>query len=411
MNEKAFFHKIRSDFPMVSQMVNGSPLVYLDSAATSLKPVAVLEAMSKFYAENYATVNRAIYSTAQEASDLYEEARVKVARFLGVTAAEIVFTRGTTDSINILADSFAKSLLSSQTRILVSDMEHHSNLIPWQMAARASGSTLESIPISDDGALRLDVLEEKLQAGRVAVVAITHVSNTLGTINPIEQITKLVHKYHAYCIVDGAQSVAHMPIDLLRLQCDAFCFSSHKMCGPTGLGVLYGREELLNRLPATRGGSDMIETATLTSFVEAMPPKKFEPGTPPIAEVIGLGAAVDYLSNLGMEAIESWEKSLSAYLTSGLASIPYVHCVGTTASRGSLQSFHVEGVHPLDLATMLNLRGVAVRSGHMCTRPLLARLNFASLTRASLAFYNTMEEIDFFLHVLSDEVKRLRPNV
>lgn len=392
---------------MVSKRVNGQPLVYLDSAATSLKPLCVIEAMNRFYSEEYATVNRAVYSTAQEASEQYEGARVKVAHFLGVNADEIVFTRGTTDSINILADSFAKGLLSPNSRILVTEMEHHSNLIPWQLAAKASGASLEAIPMTDEGELRLDILEEKLAAGRVAVVALTHVSNTLGTINPIETIAPLVHKHGAYCIVDGAQSVAHMPIDLPSLQCDAFCFSAHKMCGPTGLGVLYGKRELLKRLPATRGGSEMLESATLTSFVEASAPKKFEPGTPPIVEVIGLGAAVDYLSQLTLVEIELWEKKLSTYLTAGLASLPHVHCVGKAARRGSLQSFHVEGVHPLDLATMLNLRGIAVRSGHMCTRPILAHFNCPALTRASIAFYNTLEEIDFFLQALEHVLKKL----
>jgi cysteine desulfurase/selenocysteine lyase len=409
MNLEAFFKEKRKDFPMLSKKGNGEPFVYLDSAATSQKPFSVIESMCRFYTEKYATVNRVVYSSAQEASDLYEESRNAVARFVGAASSdEIIFTRGTTDSINILADSFAKGILTSQSRILVTEMEHHSNLIPWQLAAKASGATLDVIPITEEGALRFDVLEDKLKAGNVVVVAMTHVSNTLGTINPISEIAALVHKYDAYIVVDGAQSIAHMPIDVSKLQCDAFCFSAHKMCGPTGLGILYGRAELLNTLPATRGGSDMITTATLTSFVEAPLPKKFEPGTPPIAEVIGLGSAVEYLSTLSMEAIESWEQVLSTHLTAGLVSIPYLQLVGVTKQRGSLQSFHIEGVHPLDLATFLDLHGIAVRSGHHCTRPLLARLNFSALTRASIAFYNTMEEIDYFLNVLFDESKKLR---
>jgi cysteine desulfurase / selenocysteine lyase len=408
MNVEVLFNGKRADFPMLGRKVNGMPFVYLDSAATSQKPISVIDSMSRFYAETYATVNRVVYSTAQAVSDRYEDVRNTVAQFVGALSSEIIFTRGATDSINILADSFAKGLLTSQSRILVTEMEHHSNIIPWQLAAKTSGATLDVIPITEEGDLRLDVLEEKLQAGNVVVVAVTHVSNTLGTVNPISEIASLVHRYNAYLVVDGAQSIAHMPIDVAKLQCDAFCFSAHKMCGPTGLGVLYGRTELLNALPATRGGSDMMTAATMTSFVEAPLPRKFEPGTPPIAEVIGLGAAVAYLSTLSMAAIESWEQSLTAHLTAGLVAIPHVRLVGTSKQRGSLQSFHIEGIHPLDLATLLDLRGIAVRSGHHCTRPLLARLNFSALTRASIAFYNTIEEIDYFLNVLVDEIKKLR---
>ncbi len=398
------FLKAREDFPAIM----ASQSVYLDSAATSHKPSAVIKAMSDFYETGYATVNRAVYRKALLATDLYNNAREKIARFINASSpSEVIFTKGTTDSINIFADSFSRSFLKPSSRILVSEMEHHSNLIPWQIAAASSGAHLERIPITPEGALSLDALRELLSLGNVTVVAVTHCSNALGTINPISIIAAMAHEYGAYLLVDGAQAAPHIPLDMQALGCDAYAFSAHKMCGPTGIGVLWARESLLDSLPPTRGGGDMIDTVTFSSSTWAELPLKFEPGTPPIAEAIGFGAAVDYLNALSLPAIHEYETELSSYLTSRLLSISSLQLVGTALPRGPLQSFHIKGAHPLDIATLLDLEGIAVRSGHLCCQPLLARLSLTALTRASLAFYNTFDDIDRCVEALEKVVKKL----
>lgn len=399
---QAYFEQIRHDFPMIAS----SSCVYLDSAATMHKSRTVIEAVSTFYAKEYATVNRSVYLSARRATDLYNAAREQVAQFLHASSpAEVIFTRGTTDGINMIADSMAHSILKPGSRILVSHMEHHSNLIPWQMAARTPGATLEAIPVADDGSLRLDALQELLSKGAVAVVALTHASNVLGVINPIATVAQMVHAHGALLVVDGAQAAAHLPIDVQSLGCDAYACSSHKIGGPTGVGALWARYSLLESLPPTRGGGDMVDVVSMDGAMWADLPHKFEPGTPAIAEAIGFGVATQYLSALPSPS--SYEESLEIRLSGGLKAIPGLCFVGTASPRIPLRSFYIPGVHSLDLASGLDIAHVAVRSGHMCCQPLLQRFSVPFLTRASLSFYNTMEDIDVFLEALQKTLKRL----
>jgi cysteine desulfurase/selenocysteine lyase len=398
------FQKIREDFPAIA----ASSDIYLDSAATTHKPASVIKALSDFYSMQYATVHRAVYRQSLIATDLYDEARAKISRFINAASpSEVIFTKGTTDSVNIIAESFSRSLLTPRSRILVSEMEHHSNLIPWQFAAQVSGAILESIPITSEGSLSLDALRHSLSLGNVAIVAVTHCSNVLGTINPIQTIANMVHEHHAYLLVDGAQAAPHLPIDVQDLRCDAYAFSAHKMCGPTGIGVLWAKEALLDILPPTRGGGDMIDTVTFSTSTWADLPLKFEPGTPPIAEAIAFGAAIDYCTSLSFPAIHEYEQALASYLTSRLLTIPAIQLIGTALPRGPLQAFHIPGAHPLDIATLLDLEGIAVRSGHLCCQPLLRGLSLTSVIRASLSFYNTFVEIDRFVEALREVVKKL----
>ena len=400
---KEFFEQVRQDFPALI----ASEYTYLDSAATMHKPRCVIDALSTFYGKEYATVNRAVYQPAMKATDLYAAARSTLARFINAPPSEVVFTRGATDSLNIIADSLARSVLNHSSRILVSEMEHHSNLIPWQIAAKLSGASLESIPITDDGVLRLDALKELLSSGRVAVVALTHASNVLGTINPIADIAAMVHEAGALLVVDGAQAAPHLPVDVQALQCDAYVFSAHKLGGPTGVGLLWAKQNLLEQLPPTRGGGDMSDVVSFSSATWADAPQKFEPGTPPIAEAIGFGAAIEYLSSL--PSVVEHERSLLSYLRQGLATIPGLKLIGTVQPRVPLQCFHLPGIHPLDIATFLDLSKVAVRSGHMCCQPLMNRLSLSALTRVSLAFYNTFQDIDRCVEGLKAAVQKLLP--
>jgi cysteine desulfurase/selenocysteine lyase len=397
------FLKIREDFPAICS----SPHVYLDSAATAHKPYAVIKALTEFYTTNYSTVHRAVYTSALMATDLYDKAREKVSRFINAASpSEVIFTRGTTDGLNIIADSVSQALLTPHSRILVSEMEHHSNLVPWQLAAKASGATLETLPVTEEGALCLDTLRRLLAAGGITIVAVTHSSNVLGTINPIEEIARIAHEHHAYVIVDGAQAAPHLSIDVKALGCDAYAFSAHKMYGPTGIGVVWAKESFLDMLPPTRGGGDMVDTVTFSNSTWAELPLKFEPGTPPIAEAIAFGTAIDYLTALDIPSIHEYEHALATHLTKRLQAIPNLVLVGTTPLRCPLQAFHVPGAHPLDIATLLNVAGVAVRSGNLCCQPLLKRFSFSSLTRASLAFYNTVDDIDRFTETLEKVLKR-----
>lgn len=402
MTDKSFFEQVRNDFPAL--LFCG--YTYLDSAATMHKPRCVIEALSTFYGKQYATVHRSVYQPSIVATDMYSSAKTALARFMNAPSVEeIICTRGATDGLNIIADSLARSVLNSSSRILVSEMEHHSNLIPWQIAAKLSGASLEPIPVTDEGALRLDVLRQLLSLGKVSVVAVTHASNVLGTINPIADIAAMAHEYGALVVVDGAQAAPHIPIDVQALHCDAYAFSAHKMGGPTGVGVLWAKKELLERLPPTRGGGDMVELVSFSSATWADLPQKFEPGTPPIAEMIGFGAAVDYYSSLPSPV--EYEQSLLMYLRQGLATIPGVQLVGTVQPKVPLQCIHIPGIHPLDIATFLDLSKIAVRSGHMCCQPLLSRFSVQALTRISLSFYNTFHDIDRCVEALRGIVQRL----
>jgi len=397
---------IRDDFPALSQNVNGHPLIYLDSAATTHKPKQVIEAISRFYSKSYATVNRSVYTTAHEATQMYNEARSKVANFINAKVTEVVFTRGTTDSLNIIADSLARGFLKSNSRILISEMEHHSNIVPWQMAAELSGANLEVIPITDEGELCLESCQKMIEQGNVSVISLTHCSNVLGTINPIQRISSMINSNTVF-VVDGAQSAPHISIDVESLGCDFFCFSAHKMYGPTGIGVLWGRQEALEKLPPTRGGSDMIDTVTFEESSWGHLPMRFEPGTPMIAEAIGFGATCDYLNAIGHERIHRWERELYTHLRGSLNGMEEVELLGTATNHAPLQAFSIIGAHPLDVATLLDLKGIALRSGHLCCQPLLKRFGLTSALRVSLGIYNTKEEVDRFMEQLKSVCKRL----
>jgi cysteine desulfurase / selenocysteine lyase len=401
------FLQARAQFPIFDRKTNDHPFLYLDTAATAQKPRKVLEVMHRFYSHNYGTVHRAVYTTAQEASQQYEEVRGKISRFIGAeNDGEIIFTSGATEGINIVANSFSKTL-TQDDEILISAMEHHSNIVPWQQAAKQSGAKLQVVGVLDDGTLDMAALQ-RLISEKTKIVAITHMSNVLGTINPIEEICRLAHAYGAKVLVDGAQSIPHESIDVQELGVDFFVFSGHKLFGPCGVGALFGKKELLPEMAPLIFGSDMIDQVTFEKTTFAPPPIKFEAGTPKIAEVIGLGAAVDFVQELGIEEIRKFEGQLLATLTSILQEIPGLHILGSPKRRGPLLSFVIDGVHPLDLATLLDLDGVAIRTGHLCAQPLLSRFGCSSCSRASLGLYNTKEDVENFSKILRKVVGNLR---
>ena len=384
---------LRKDFPVLEQRVNGRPLVYLDSAATAQKPRPVIEAVRRFFEEYNANVHRAIHALGERATAEYEEARRKVARFINAPSERtVVFTKNATESINLVAYSWARARLKPGDEILISPIEHHSNLVPWQLAARATGASLRFFPVTEDGRLRLDNLDE-LFTDRTRLVAVTHVSNVLGTIVPVETIVAAARRVGAVVLVDGAQSVPHMPVDVQALGCDFFAFSGHKMGAPTGIGVLYGREELLEAMDPFLGGGDMISSVRLLTSEWADLPYKFEAGTPPIAEAIGLGAAVDYLTGIGMDRVHAYERQLTSYARERLEQIPGVTIYGPR-ERGGLLTFNVDDIHPHDLATVLDQHGVAVRAGHHCAQPVMEWLGVPATARASFWVYNTEEDVD-----------------
>jgi cysteine desulfurase/selenocysteine lyase len=391
---------LRSDFPILSTTIRGKPLVYLDSAATSQKPRQVIDAVSAFYASTNANIHRGAHFLGERATLAYEGAREKVARFLGASGAdEIVFTRGTTESLNLVANAWGRSVLGRTDEVLVTGMEHHSNLVPWQLLCQATGATLRWVPVTDAGELDLDVLNRHL--GRhPRIFAFTHVSNVLGTVNPVAELVARARAAGAITVVDGAQSVPHLPVDVRTLGCDFFAFSGHKVFGPTGIGVLYGRRELLERMPPWQGGGSMIASVTLERSTFAPPPARFEAGTPPIAEAVGLGAAVDYLEGAGVEDIGAWEAELLAYAVDAVAVVSGVRIVGRPKERAGALSFVMEGVHPHDVSAVLDDDGIAVRAGHHCAQPLMERYGVPATVRASFAFYNTMEEVDHLVRGL-----------
>lgn len=384
--------QVREDFPILS-----SGLVYFDSAATSQKPRSVIEAISHFYSQEYGTVHRALYSLSTHATARYNGVRAQVAAFLGAASpSEIIFTRGTTDSINLVASSYGRTHLKAGDEIIISEMEHHSNIVPRQMLCKEKGAHLKIIPIDEQGVLRLDVYQ-KLLSPRTKLVAIAHISNSTGTLNPIEEIIQSAHRFGAKVLIDGAQSAAHLPVNVQALDADFFAFSGHKAFGPTGIGILYGKQALLDAMPPVQGGGDMIEKVTLQETSFQRPPLRFEAGTPPIVEVIGLGAALTYIEKLGLSNIAAWEEKLRSYATDKLLQIPGLRIIGTAPKKGAIVSFIVEGVHPLDLGTLLDLEGFALRTGHLCAQPLLAHFGLTSVCRISFAPFNTMEEIDRFI--------------
>jgi cysteine desulfurase/selenocysteine lyase len=394
--------RIRADFPVLSREVHpGTPLIYFDSAATSQKPLQVIDAMNEYYRMTNANIHRGIHVLAEAATVAYEGSRERIADFIGADKSrQIIFTRNATEAINLVAYSWGRTNLSRGDVIILTEMEHHSNLIPWQILAKERGVRLEFIPVTEDGLLDIDEYK-KLLDQNPKLIAFTHMSNVLGTINPAKDIIVLAHQAGALTLMDGAQSVPHFPVDVQDLDADFYAFSSHKMCGPTGLGVLYGKEALLEDMPPFLGGGDMIKRVKLRSFTPNDLPHKFEAGTPAIAEVIGLGAAIEYLDEIGMEAIETHERKLIEYATERLEEVPGIWLFGPSVEqKGGVAAFTFEGVHPHDVSQIVDREGVAIRAGHHCAMPLHEKFDIVGTARASFYLYNTKEEIDRLIEAL-----------
>lgn len=386
--------RVRRMFPILAQQIYGKPLIYLDSAATSQKPLAVIEAMSRFFLQENANVHRGVHYLSVRATEEYEKARAKVQGFLNAEhVEEIVFVRGTTEAINLVAQTYGKTQVRAGDEVLISVMEHHSNIVPWQMLCEQTGARLRVASIDDAGELRLDELE-RLIGPRTRLVAVTHVSNVLGTINPIRRIVELAHARGVRVLVDGAQAAPHLKVDVRALGCDFYALSGHKMYGPTGIGVLYGRHELLESMPPYQGGGDMILSVTFEKTIYNKPPYKFEAGTPNMAGAIGLGAAVDFLDLLGPAAIAAHEQTVQAYALKALAAVPGLRLIGTAAQKVGVLSFVLDGIHPHDIGTILDREGIAIRTGHHCAQPLMNRFGVAATARASLGCYSTERDID-----------------
>lgn len=386
--------RIREDFPILKETVNGRPLVYLDNAATSQKPQAVIDALVSYYMTENSNVHRGVHTLSQKATDAYEGAREKVRQFINAEHdKEIIFVRGTTEGINLVAQTYGRTHVGPGDEIIVTAMEHHSNIVPWQILCEEKGAHLKVVPINDDGELLLDEYENLLSP-RTKLVSIVHQSNALGTINPVEQVIEMAHSRGIPVLLDGAQAVAHVPIDVTRLGCDFYAFSGHKLYGPTGVGVLYGRAELLDAMPPYQGGGEMIRSVSFEKTLYNVIPNKFEAGTQNIAGSVGLGAAIDYVNGVGMSNIAAYENELLAYGTERLSEIGPVRLIGTARHKGSILSFVMENAHPHDVGTILDAEGIAVRTGHHCAQPLMDRYGVPATVRASLAFYNTKEEID-----------------
>lgn len=398
----------RSDFPMLQKTMHEKPLIYLDSAATAQKPKCVIDAITSFYQDNYGTVHRAVYELAVFATDRYQKVREQIQKFLNAAKTdEIIFTRGTTESINLVAYSFGKAFIKPKDEILISEMEHHSNIVPWQLMAEDRGAVLKVIPFDDSGVLDLNAYQSLLSS-RTRIVSIAHISNALGTINPIKEMIQMAHKAGAFVLVDGAQAAPHHPVDVQDLDADFYVFSGHKTYGPTGIGVLYGKESLLNAMPPYQGGGDMVDKVTFEKTTYNVLPTKFEAGTPLIAEVIGLGSALEYLEKVGRDNIFAWEQELLKSLTAGLKTIPGLRIIGEAPQKGGIASFVIEGIHPLDIGTMLDIKGIAVRTGTLCAQPVMRHFGLESVVRASIGLYTSKEDIAKFIDALKEVVKILR---
>ena len=398
--------KIRSDFPILERKVYDRPLVYLDNAATTQKPRCVVDAMSEEYFSVNANVHRGVHFLSQQATDLHEAARERVARFIGAaSSSEIVFTRGTTESLNLVASSFSEAFLREGDEVLLTVMEHHSNIVPWQLVRERKGIVLKVIPINDAGEVDLEAYE-KLFTPRPRLVAVTHVSNVLGTVNPVKQMAAVAHAHGARILVDGAQSVPHFTVNVQDIDCDFLTFSGHKVYGPTGIGVLYGKEELLDRMPPYQGGGEMISRVTFEHTTFERLPFKFEAGTPDYVGAHGLGVALDYVEQLGMENIHLHERELTRYAMEQLSLIPGMRLFGTAAEKDAVVAFTVGDIHPLDLGTLLDRLGIALRTGHHCAQPLMARFGVESMARASFALYTTRAEIDALVSAI-DRVRKM----
>jgi cysteine desulfurase/selenocysteine lyase len=395
--------RVREDFPILQQPVYGRPLVFLDSAASAQKPRAVIEAMNDLMTQDYANINRGVYHLSQRATTLFEEARAKVARFINATEQEVIFTRSTTEAINLVAATWGKRLEAGD-EVLITELEHHANIVPWHLLQADRKFTLKAAPIEDDGTIDLDKFAA-LITPKTRLVSVTHMSNALGSILPVRDIIALAHARGIPVLLDGSQSVVHMPIDVRALDCDFFVFTGHKLYGPTGIGVLYGKNALLNSMPPYQGGGDMIETVSISASTYRQAPNRFEAGTPAITEAVGLGAAIDYLESFDRAELMAHEERLFAYMNERLSQIDGLRIYGSGANRGALVSFTMEGVHPHDIGTIIDhAHSVAIRVGHHCAQPLMARLGLAATARASLGIYNTRQDID----VLADALEEVR---
>jgi cysteine desulfurase/selenocysteine lyase len=397
-------YALRNDFPIFKKKINGKELVYLDNASTTQKPYSVIDSITDFYTNYNSNIHRAVYQLAEEATELYEQSREKIANFINVRPEEIVFTRNTTESINLISHSWARSNLKKNDGIVITELEHHSNIVPWQILCQEIGTRLEYVGIDENGFLDLEHMIELISSKKVKLVSLSHMSNVLGTIVPIEAIIKVAHEHDIPVIVDGAQSVPHMPVNVKNMDCDFLVFSAHKMLGPTGVGVLYAKKEFLEKMRPFMGGGDMIKEVFKfhTNYNEV--PYKFEAGTPNIADVVGFGAAIDYLEKIGMENIRRHEISLTDYALESILSLKYVTIYGPKdpKCRGGVISFNIADIHPHDLATIMNEHGIAIRSGHHCAQVLMQRLDVPATSRASFYIYNTKEEIDKFVNAIKE---------
>ena len=397
--------KIRSEYPILNRTVEGRPLIYLDNAATSLAPSRVVDAIDQMYHCHKANVHRGVHTLSQEATDLVEATRDKVRRHINARSIqEVIFTRGTTESINLVASSFGQRFLGQGDEVIVSGMEHHSNIVPWQLACERAGASLRVIPFSDEGVLDLEAYRQ-LFTPHTRIVACNHVSNTLGTVNPVKQITEIAHLHGVPVLIDGAQAVAHMPVDVQEIGCDFYCFSGHKMYAPMGVGVMYGREEILNQLPPYQGGGEMIKTVTFERTTYNELPFRFEAGTPSVGDVLGLGAAIDFMQQQGIENIGKHEEELLEYATQRLSAIPGIRIYGTAPHKAGVISFLLGSAHPYDVGTLLDKLGIAVRTGHHCTQPIMDRYGIPGTVRASFACYTRTSDID----ALADALVRIAP--
>lgn len=391
---------LRKDFPMLKKTMHGNPLIYFDSAATAQKPQVVIDVLTDFYQNNYGTVHRAIYQLCIHATNAYEDARNKIRNFINAEKnEEIIFTRGTTEAINTVAYSFGKAFIQPGDEVIISETEHHSNIVPWQLMCEDRGSILKVIPVNDHAEIDLDAFSAML-SNKTKLVAIAHVANSTGTIHPVKKVIEMAHAYGAKVLIDGAQSAPHLPIDVQDLNADFYVFSGHKIYGPTGVGVLYGKQKLLEEMPPYQGGGDMIDRVSFAKTTYHALPLKFEAGTPIIAEVIALGAAIDYLNSVGLKEIQEWEHQLLVYATSQLAEMKEIRIIGTAKEKGGIISFVAEGVHAFDIGSMLDLKGIAIRTGHHCAQPTMLRFGVQATCRISFGLYNTKEEVDLFVKAL-----------
>jgi cysteine desulfurase/selenocysteine lyase len=408
MAEKLNINQIRADFPVLHQKVSKAPLIYFDNAATTQKPKIVMDALQHYYEQDNANIHRGLHTLAERATTAYELTRTKLATFLNAPSTDqIIFTSGTTAGINLVAQTFGRANIGKGDQIIVSNLEHHSNIVPWQMIAEEKGAEIKVIPVSDEGVLDIEALKGLLNP-KVKLVAVNHVSNAIGTINPIVEIISLAHAVGAKVLIDGAQSVAHLAVDVQALDLDFFVFSAHKLFGPTGVGVLYGKRELLEAMPPYQGGGEMIKEVSFAGTTYNELPYKFEAGTPNIADVIALGAALDYLQAIPADALAAQEEALLAYATEKLQAIPGLKIIGTAPEKIAVISFIIDGVHPQDIGVLLDKFGIAIRTGHHCAQPLMERYGLVGTCRASFSFYNTFEEIDRFVLCLEKTLQMLQ---